>query len=126
MGLGWGFADSLKTDHVKIDTKDGKDSLLLFHLKSLNNFIIKKKDIIAHLNASSNSLMLNRQKLDSLTNDTIIIRNQLLITDNDSLKKDLSARMMADTNLIKRLKIDNEILRAQVRSDSAPLKVQVQ
>ena len=122
MGLGWGFADSLKTDHVKIDTKDGKDSLLLFHLKSLNNFIIKKKDIIAHLNASSNSLMLNRQKLDSLTNDTIIIRNQLLITDNDSLKKDLSARMMADTNLIKRLKIDNEILRAQVRSDSAALK----
>lgn len=123
MGLGWSFEDSLKNDKVKVDTKKSSDPAQLLQIQSIKDFTQKKKEISAHLTTSFNRLIINKQKLDSLVNDTVIATNLILLSEDDTAKRNLARRQMAfDTSMIKRIKIENEIISAQMKSDSAALR----
>jgi hypothetical protein len=127
LGLGWGFSDSLTSDNMSFKSDDSGNNLFQKNVNSLNDLIQKKKNTINHLDTSSTRLAINKQRLDSLINDTIISKNKIRLFANDSIRVRDSmqavsgTRFTNDTNLIKHIEAETNIILAEMRTDSGSL-----
>ncbi|MBC7826569.1 MAG: hypothetical protein H7122_02395 [Chitinophagaceae bacterium] len=122
LGLGWGFSDSLKRDDIIIDKDDTSNKHLQSQVNSLITLISDKKQIATRLNTSFLKLTVNRFRLDSLKNEAIIAKNRVLLSENDSVKTVWSKRLENDTNQVKRVESETEIILATMKTDSGALK----
>ncbi len=120
LGLGWDFSDILATDFIDVKSKDASSIQLQKYTDSLKQLNTKKDKITNRLKDSLIRLVISRQQLDSLYNDTTIAKNLFLINrsgndigTNNSFNPDTTSASLLQKQI--------QILNAHIKIDSGAL-----
>jgi len=123
LGLGWHFSDSLKNETTTLDSNNNVKK----PIDSLDKFIQDNEVILNGFDALFVSLSQARIRLDSLKYDVLVSREQFVMLDatsvknKDSLKLYWNTKLTNDTNEIKRVEAEMNIIFAERVKDSAAI-----